>query len=102
MTIFFRASAPRRARSITAGPATGRGRRPGRPVVAALASTGMTHPETLHVTVRGGAHDGETFDLPAGDAGAGDTIPYLDAHYRLIRAGGQDWIARLVRDDLDH
>ena len=63
----------------------------------------MTHPETLHVTVRGGAHDGETFDLAAGAAGAGDTIPYLDAQYRLIRTGGEDsWIARLVRDDLDH
>jgi hypothetical protein len=61
----------------------------------------MTHPETLHVTVRGGDHDGETFDLPADDAGAGDTIPYLDGHYRLIQVAGLDWIARLVRGDVD-
>lgn len=60
----------------------------------------MTHPETLHVTVRGGDHDGETFDLPADDAGAGDTIPYLDAHYRLIQLKGEGWIARLVRGDV--
>lgn len=61
----------------------------------------MTQPETLRVTVRGGDHDGETFELPAGDAGAGDTIPYLDAHYRLIQVKDQDWIARLVRGDVD-
>ena len=60
----------------------------------------MTHPEKLHVTVRGGDHDGETFDLPADDAGAGDTIPYLDGHYRLIRASGDEWIARAVRGDV--
>lgn len=60
----------------------------------------MTHPETLHVTVRGGDHDGETFDLPADDAGAGDTIPYLDGHYRLIQVSGEGWIARSVRGDV--
>ena len=61
----------------------------------------MTHPETLHVTVRGGEHDGESFDVPADDAGAGDTITYLDGHYRLIQVRDQDWIARLVRGDVD-
>lgn len=67
----------------------------------ALLSTGMTHPETLHVTVRGGDHDGETFDVEAADAGAGDTITYRDGHYRLIQVKGQEWIARLVRGDVD-
>lgn len=67
----------------------------------ALQFSGMTHPETFHVTVRGGDHDGETFDLPADDGGAGDTISYLDAHYRLIQVKGEGWIARLVRGDVD-
>lgn len=61
----------------------------------------MTSPETLHITVRGGAHDGESFDLPAGAAGAGDTVPYLDGHYRLIQVGERNWIARSVRGDVD-
>ena len=61
----------------------------------------MTQPENLHITVRGGNHDGETFEIPAGAAGAGDTIPYLDAHYRLIQVKGEDWIARLVPGDVD-
>ena len=61
---------------------------------------GMTEPETLHVTVRGGEHDGETFDLSADDAGAGDTVPYLDGHYRLIHLRDQGWIARVVHGDV--
>ncbi len=55
----------------------------------------------LQVTVRGGAHDGETFELPADNAGAGDTVPYLDAHYRLIQVAGEGWIARVVRTDVE-
>jgi hypothetical protein len=61
----------------------------------------MTSPETLHITVRGGAHDGESFELPAGAAGAGATNPYHDGHYRLIQAGDRNWIARSVRSDVD-
>ena len=35
----------------------------------------MTHPETLHVTVRGGEHDGESFDVPADDAAPATRSP---------------------------
>ena len=65
-----------------------------------LTSTGMTEPDMLHITVRGGDHDGDTFELPAGSAGAGDTVPYQDAHYRLIQVKGEGWIARVVRGDV--
>ncbi|WP_090478339.1 hypothetical protein [Nakamurella panacisegetis] len=60
----------------------------------------MTEPSPLQITVRGGEHDGEQFELPADEAGAGDTVPYRDAHYRLIRGGGGEWIARVVSGDV--
>ncbi len=57
----------------------------------------MTEPEyLLTITVRGGDHDGDVFDLPAAEAGVGDTINYLDGQYRLARGHGQEWIARVV------
>lgn len=60
----------------------------------------MEEPTMLNVTVRGGDHDGEQFELPADRAGAGDTVPYRDAHYRLIRISGDEWIARVVSGDV--
>ena len=60
----------------------------------------MTEPAMLKVTIKGGDRDGEQFDLSAEEAGAGDTVPYLDAHYRLIRGGGGEWIARPVSGDV--
>lgn len=60
----------------------------------------MTEPEILQVTIRGGVHDGEVYRLPAEEAGAGDTFGYLDGHYRLTRAGANEWIGRLVDGDV--
>ncbi|MET3806510.1 hypothetical protein ABIB25_003526 [Nakamurella sp. UYEF19] len=31
---------------------------------------------------------------------AGDTVPYRDAQYRLVRAGSGEWIARAVTGDV--
>ncbi len=54
----------------------------------------------LTITVRGGDHDGDVFQLPSEEAGAGDTVAYLDAHYRLMRTGADGWIGRAVSGDV--
>lgn len=54
----------------------------------------------LQITIRGGAHDGEVFPLSAEQAGAGDTVAYLDGHYRLIHSTSDGWIGRAVSGDV--
>lgn len=63
-------------------------------------STDMSESEMLKVTIRGGDHDGEVFELPAAEAGVGDTVAHLDAHYRLMRTGTDGWIGRVVSGDV--
>ncbi len=50
----------------------------------------------LSIAVRGGPHDGDVFELPADQVGAGDTFGYQEGQYRLVRVSGEGWIARPV------
>ncbi len=63
-------------------------------------SKDMSEPEMLTITVRGGDHDGDVFELPSEGAGVGDTVAYLDAYYRLMRTGADGWIGRAVGGDV--
>lgn len=53
-------------------------------------------PQMLSIAVRGGPHDGNVFELPADQVGAGDTFGYQEGQYRLVRVSGEGWIARPV------